>query len=515
MRPLVRRRSGSGRESRDPRVAIIGAGFGGIGLSVLLKKAGFHSFTMFEMAEGVGGAWWYNQYPGAEVDTVSHVYSYAFKPYGWSRTHARQPELQRYLEETVDQFGIRPHLRLSTSVRSAVWDASSHTWQLRLSTGAEAEFDVLVAATGFLNIPKLPSWPGLDTFEGPKFHTSRWEHQHDLAGKTIAVVGTGSTATQVVPELAKVVKKLYLFQREPGWVVPKGERDHTPEEQARLQRMLPYRWERLKWFWATEKRIWRGDPFRPGTGANELGRQGALAFIEMQLGERPDLAKAVTPGYPFWGKRLILNSTFYGALREPSVELVPRAVTSVTPTGVVDTDGVERDIDVLVMATGFKTTDYLGTVEIRGSDGRTLHEHWAGEPRAFLGLTVPKFPNFYIMYGPGTNGGEIVSVLMRQAEHIVRSLKRIRRGSATALEVRPAWDAMYDAWLQAQVNATSWAVADNYYKAPSGRIVTQWPFSAGVYGLFVTALAQLSEKRRHLAAQGTPPDDLAVTEPGL
>jgi cation diffusion facilitator CzcD-associated flavoprotein CzcO len=368
-----------------------------------------------------------------------------------------------------------------------------------------------VAATGFLNIPKLPSWPGLDTFRGPKFHTARWEHQHDLSGKTVAVVGTGSTATQVVPELAKTVKKLYLFQREPGWIVPKGERDHTPQERARLQRTLPYRLERLKWFWATEKRIWRGDPFRPGTGANDLGRRGALAFIEKQLADRPDLAKAVTPDYPFWGKRLILNSTFYAALKEPNVELVPRAVTAVTPDGVIDADGVSREVDVLVMATGFKTTDYLGTLEIHGSGGRTLQEHWAGEPRAFLGLTVRGFPNFYIMYGPGTNGGEIVSVLMRQAEHIVRSLKRIRRGTATALEVSNAWEAVYDAWLQSQVATTAWAVSDNYYKASSGRIVTQWPFSAGVYGLFVAALGRLSERGRRLPSddgtEGTLPSD--------
>jgi cation diffusion facilitator CzcD-associated flavoprotein CzcO len=483
-------------------VAIIGGGFGGVGLAVLLTKAGFDSFTLFEKAERVGGTWWYNQYPGAEVDTVSYVYSYAFKPYGWSRTHARQVELQGYLEETVDQFGLRPHLRLGTTVESAVWDEDSHSWLLRLDTGEEVEFDVLVAATGFLNIPKLASWPGLDSFTGPKFHTARWEHQHDLTGKTVAVVGTGSTATQLVPELAKTVKKLYLFQREPGWVVPKGERDHTAEERARLQKTFYYRLERFKWFWATEKRIWRGDPFKPGTEANELGRQGALAFIDKVFEDRPDLAKAVTPDYPFWGKRLILNSTFYAALKEPNVELVPRAVTTVTPTGVVDADGVERDIDVLIMATGFKTTEYLGTVNIRGSDGRTLDEHWAGEPKAFLGITVPKFPNFYIMYGPGTNGGEIVSVLMRQAEHIVRSLKRIRRGSASALEVKPVWHDMYDAWLQAQVNATSWAVADNYYKVSSGRIVTQWPFSAGVYGLLVMALGRLSEGGRRLRTDG-------------
>jgi cation diffusion facilitator CzcD-associated flavoprotein CzcO len=482
--------------SGTPVVCIVGAGFGGIGLGVLLKRAGIDTFTIYEKADRVGGAWWHNQYPGAEVDTVSHVYSYAFKSNAWTRTHAKQAELHAYLEDTVDDFGLQPHLRLGVAVESAAWDEDTHMYTLTLSSGETLQCHVLVGATGFLNIPKYPTWPGLETFQGPMFHTARWEPEHELSGRTVAVVGTGSTATQVVPELAKVAEKLYVFQREPGWIMYKGERDHTPEEAAQLAGSLHYRLERLKWFWALEKRIWRGDAWRPGSADNDLGQQAALAFIEKEFADRPDLKKAVTPDYPFWGKRLIFNSTFYRSLKSPNVELVPRAVASVTPTGVVDIDGVEREVDVLVMATGFRTTDYVGTMEVRGLDGRTLREHWAGEPRAFLGLTVPGFPNFYMMYGPGTNGGEIVSMLMRQAEHIVRAVKRMRRGRATALEVRPTWVDVYNAWLQAKVNVTSWAVADNYYKGATGKIVTQWPFSPGGYGVLVRALGRASETSR-------------------
>ncbi len=204
----------------------------------------------------------------------------------------------------------------------------------------------------------------------------------------------------------------------------------------------------------------------------------------------------VTPDYPYWGKRLIMNSTYYSALKLPNVELVPRAVSSVTATGVVDSDGVERPVDVLVMATGFKTTAYLGTFEVRGTDGRTLDECWAGEPAAFLGITVPNFPNFYIMYGPGTNGGEIVSMLMRQAEHIVKSVKRMVRRQVSALEVRPTWASVYDAWLLSQVQSTVWEVSDNYYKSSTGKIVTQWPYSPGTYGLMVRVLGRWSEQVR-------------------
>jgi cation diffusion facilitator CzcD-associated flavoprotein CzcO len=227
-----------------------------------------------------------------------------------------------------------------------------------------------------------------------------------------------------------------------------------------------------------------------------MGRQAALAFIDKELSEHPDIRKAVTPDYPFWGKRLVFNSTFYASLKLPNVELVPFPVESVTRTGLVDSGGVEHSVDVLVLATGFKTTDYLGTMEVRGRDGRTLQDVWAGEPSAFLGLTVPGFPNFYMVYGPGTNGGEIVSMLMRQAEHIVGAVKRMRRQRVTALEVKRTWAAMYDAWLEAQVGSTSWAIAENYYKGPTGKIVTQWPYSPGIYGVLVRALGRLSQTGR-------------------
>jgi cation diffusion facilitator CzcD-associated flavoprotein CzcO len=317
-----------------------------------------------------------------------------------------------------------------------------------------------------------------------------------LRGKTIAVVGTGSTSTQLVPELAKIAGRVHVFQREPGWIIPKGERDYTPDERRRLVHPLWYWLDRLKWYWNAEKRQWRGEPFRPGSTANDLGQQQALAFIERELGDRPDLQKAVTPQYPFWGKRLIFNSLFYAALKEPNVELVSAPVTAVTTTGVIDADGVERPVDVLVMATGFLTTDYLGTMQVRGVDGRSLQEYWAGEPRAFLGLSVPNFPNFYMLYGPGTNGGEIVSMLMTQARHVVRTAKRMRHQDVTAVEVKGLWADVFNAWLQAVVEKTAWATSSNYYKGPTGKVVTQWPSSPGIYALLVRALGRVSHDGR-------------------
>ena len=467
-----------------------------------LKKAGVDSFTIYDMAESVGGAWWYNQYPGAEVDTVSYVYSFPFKRHAWSRTHAKQPELLRYLNETVDEFDLRRHLRFGVAVDAAEWDENDHAYRLTLSTGERTECHVLVGATGFLNIPKYPTWPGLDAFQRPKFHTARWEPEHDLAGKTIAVVGTGSSGSQVVPELAKIAGKLLVFQREPGWVVHKLDRDHEPQERASLLNPWRYRLMRLKWFWGAEKMQWNGGLFRAGAPLNSAGRGAAVKFIQREFDDRPDLEKMVTPDYPYWGKRLIMNSTFYAALKRENVELVPRAVVSVTPEGVVDEDGVERRVDVLVMATGFQTSNYLGTLEVRGRAGRTLQEYWNGEPKAFLGITVPGFPNFFMLYGPGTNGGEIASMLMRQAEFVVGAVKRMMRQRVTAIEVRPTWADTYHAWLLSNVNNTVWAQANNYYRGDNGTIVTQWPFSPGRYGLLVRILGRASELTSRRATVG-------------
>jgi cation diffusion facilitator CzcD-associated flavoprotein CzcO len=272
-----------------PRVVVVGAGFGGIAAGVKMKQAGIHTFTIYESSLGIGGTWWDNTYPGAEVDVGSHLYCFSFKPHDWTRTHAKQPELQKYLEETVDEFGIRPHLRLGMTVESATWDDERDVWTVRLDDGTADECHVLVSGVGFLNVPRYPNWPGLDDFEGPRFHTARWEHQHDLTGKVVAVVGTGSSATQVVPAIQPFAEKLYVFQREPGWIVPKGERDLTAEERATLTRPWRRRRERWRLRYLAEKNLWFGHIFVPGTKANKAREQFCLDYIDRKFADRPDL----------------------------------------------------------------------------------------------------------------------------------------------------------------------------------------------------------------------------------
>jgi cation diffusion facilitator CzcD-associated flavoprotein CzcO len=479
-----------------PRVVVVGAGFGGVALGVKLQRAGIDTFTIYESSLGIGGTWWDNTYPGAEVDVGSHLYCFSFKPHDWTRTHARQPELQKYLEETVDEFGLRPHLRLGVTVESATWDDDRHVWKIRLDDGTADECHVLVSGVGFLNVPRYPTWPGMNDFQGPKFHTARWEHHHDLTGKVVAVVGTGSSATQVVPAIQPTVRKLYVFQREPGWVLPKGERDLTPDERATLAKPWRRRRERLRLKYMLEKNLWRGALFRPGTKVNAAREEVCRKYIARQFKDRPDLQQAVTPTYPYPGKRPVFATTFYPALKQENVELVPRAVTALTPTGIVDADGVERAVDVIVMATGFQPTNYLARLRVTGRAGQTLQEHWRGEPRAYLGITVPGFPNFFMLYGPGTNGGELVTMLEAQAQYAVRAVKRMIRERVTAIDVKPSFEARWFRWLQARMEGTSWTMTSNYFTSSTGKIVTQWPYGNWIYTVLTRLLGRVSEKTR-------------------
>lgn len=478
---------------------VVGGGFGGIAAGIYMKKAGIHDFRIIEQAAGLGGTWWDNHYPGAEVDVHSELYSFPFKRFDWSRTHARQPELQRYIGELVDEYDLLPHVSLSTRVIEAVWDEDRLSYDVSLTTGEVVTARVLVSAVGLMNVPRYPDWPGLDEFGGPHFHTARWEHEHDLTGKRVAVVGTGSTAAQVVPTIAPIVERLYLYQREPGWVLPKGDRDFTPEE--RLQRAseseLSRRRARTKLFIALMKSQAFARTHSPNTKRNEMAKARALAYIDEVFADRPDLKAALTPSYPFAGKRTVTSGDFYPALLRDNVELIPHAVARVTRTGVVDAAGVETPVDVLVMATGFQQTNVLSSLRVVGRGGRSLHDIWGSEPRALLGITVPGVPNFFMLYGPNTNGGEIFMNHRCQVRWAIRSIKRLQRSGGT-IEARERPFEMLDRWIQGRMQTTSWVQANNYYKSSTGRVVTQWPFDALTYNLLTRVFYRVGNKRvRH------------------
>ncbi len=473
------------------RVAIVGAGLGGIAAAVKLTRAGFREVTVYEKAGGPGGVWWQNTYPGCEVDIPSHAYSFSFMRYDWSGTHARQPELQRYAEDVIDRFGIRDRFRFGVAVREAVWDGDRY--RLALSDGTEAEAELLVSAVGMLSDPKLPDWPGLDGFAGPVFHTSRFDHDVDLAGKRVALIGTGSSACQLGPAIAPVVGRLDVYQREPGHVLPKRYRAFDPRQRARFRRFpVLQRVERVKLFRMGRQTV---GALRAGSEDNLRVERYFHRYLAKAVPD-PQTRAALTPDYPYGCKRPIYASGWYPMFARDGVELVPRAVARVTPDGVVDTDGVHRSADVLILSTGFRAADYLATLPVRGAGGRTLAEVWAGEPWAFLGLTVPGFPNLVMMYGPNTNGGfSVMTQHEIQADAVVRIARRLRgrerRGRAAALDTRPGPARRVDRWVQEQIAVTMSAAGagcGNYYHAATGKNVTQWPRSHTFYRLAVRLL---------------------------
>ncbi|MDG4832526.1 NAD(P)/FAD-dependent oxidoreductase [Solwaraspora sp. WMMD1047] len=479
------------KNGREPiRVAIIGAGLGGIAAAVKLRRSTSAQVVIFEQSAGVGGTWYDNRYPGCEVDVHSHAYSFSFLKYDWPRTHATQPELLAYAEHVVDRFGLRPLLRLNTRVTELAWEESTSTYRLSTERGDSEEFDVVISALGLLNVPRYPEWPGLDTFVGPCFHTSRWE-EHDLTGKTVAVVGTGSTAVQIVPAIAPAARQVYVFQREPGWIEPKNEREFTARERSWYRRVpFAQRLNRARIFHQGNRRF-KG--YDVGSRRQRRMREVCERFIAATIDD-PATRAAVTPHYPWGCKRPVLSSTFYPTLNRHDVELVPHAVRQVTPTGVIDATGTRRDIDVLILSTGFQPTKFLSSLDVKGRDGRSIHDVWRERASAFLGITVPGFPNFFMLYGPNTNGGvSVIAQLERQAEVVVRSVRRLERTRRRLVDTSPAATRRFLAWIDRRMVTHASAMnagCHNYYHDPAGHNVTQWPAGHLAYALATRLLTR-------------------------
>lgn len=462
-------------------IVVIGGGPGGISVAVNLIKAGVEDFVVLDKATGPGGTWWHNRYPGAEVDVTSELYSFSFMSHAFTRSHVRQPELLQYIEQTVDHFGIRDKFRFGVEVKTVAWKDGA--WTITAADGSRYRARFVVSAVGMLCDPHIPDWPGLTDFAGRSFHTSLWPSQLDLEGKKVAVIGTGSTAAQVVPGIVDKVAHLYLFQRQPGWVLPKMERDYPAEEIVSLRRSrLRRSWRRLKAFLKME--VTR-TAAKEGSARNRRMQQLALDYLGATIG---DAAKrdALTPGYPFGRKRPVLSSEFLPALGRNNVTVVPRAVERLSKHGVVDGSGTETPVDVVVIATGFQAANFLSSIEVLGPDGRSLREVWAGEPSAFLGLMVPDFPNFFMLYGPNTNGGDVMFTLERQAEWVARAMARASHRKLARIEVKRNLFEYADKMIERRNNRFAWASGtNNYYTSASGKVVTQWPYTQTFYSLLL------------------------------
>ncbi len=463
------------------RVAIIGAGAGGLGLAIRLAKSRQRDFVLFEASDGVGGTWRSNTYPGAACDVPSHLYSYSFarKP-DWTKTYAEQPEILRYLEDCAERFGVSGHVRPNTRIESALWDEGDGRWRLTDAHGGVYEADVLVSAVGTFATPSYPDIAGLRSFAGPCFHSARWQHEHDLAGRRVAVIGTGASAAQIVPELAKVAEAVHVFQRTPQWILPRSDKPFTEEEKRRFARNpIAARRHRRELYWALENTI----AFRHGEEGAERLEAVALSHLDYRIKD-DELRGKLTPDYPFGCKRALVCSDFYKAVLRDNVELVTERIERVTPGAIVTADGRERPLDAIVLATGFKATEYLASIDVVGVGGRRLHDDWSEVAHAYMGLTVAGYPNFFMLYGPNTNqgGNSIIVILEAQATYVLSALRAMRWRRARAVDVRRDVMDAYNRELQEALAGTIWSDGcQSYFKNANGKIATQLPQTSRWY----------------------------------
>jgi cation diffusion facilitator CzcD-associated flavoprotein CzcO len=463
------------------RVAIIGAGAGGLGLAIRLAKSRRRDFVVFEACDGVGGTWRSNTYPGAACDVPSHLYSYSFarKP-DWTKTYAEQPEILRYFEDCAERYGISRHLRPNTRISAAHWDERTRRWRLSDAEGGTYEADVLVSAIGTFTTPSMPDIEGLDSFAGPRFHSAQWEHQHDLTGRRVAVIGTGASAAQIVPELAKVAGRLHVFQRTPQWMLPRSDKPFTEEQKRRFARNpVAARRHRRQIYWAFENTI----AFRHGEEGAEQLKAIALSHIDHRIKDGGLRAK-LTPDQPVGCKRTLVCSDFYKAVLRENVELVTDRIERVTPDSVDTADGRERPVDAVVLATGFRATEYLEGIDVVGVGGRRLHDDWSEVAHAYMGLTVSGYPNFFMLYGPNTNqgGNSIIVILEAQARYVLSALRTMRWRRVCAVDVRRDVMDDYNRELQDALAGTVWNDGcQSYFKNANGKIATQLPQTSRWY----------------------------------
>lgn len=483
--------------ARKLNVLVVGAGMSGLLSAIRLTQAGV-PFEIVDKNPDVGGTWLENTYPGCRVDSSNHIYSYSFEPnHFWPQHFSTQPVLLDYFRGVAGRYDIKKKVRFETVVEEMAWDEDRAVWKVRLKTpsGVEhVEANAVITAVGQLNRPRFPDIKGRESFKGPSFHSAEWRHDVDLTGKRVAVIGTGASAFQFVPEIVGKVASLSVFQRTPPWGFPVPHyHEDVPEGMNWLMEHVPFydKWYRFWMFWmvtdgllpmVTADPAWKG----PTTAVSELNlgfREMIAAAIAAQAPDRPDLVAKIIPTYPPGGKRALLdNGVWLEALKRDNVELVTEGISEVTPAGIVTADGKARDFDVIIYGTGFHASKFLWPMKIKGRQGADLHETWAGDPRAYLGMTTPGFPNLFMIYGPNTNivvNGSIVFFSECSVRYILGCLKLLAQTGAAAMEpkreVHDAFNIKVDrgnslmAWGAPQV--TSW------YKNEAGRVTQNWPFA--------------------------------------
>jgi cation diffusion facilitator CzcD-associated flavoprotein CzcO len=469
-------------------IIIAGAGLGGLAAAIQLKQAGFENITIFEKASKVGGTWAQNTYPGCSCDVPVALYQYSFAPaIHWTNTYPTSSEMQTYCEQLVTQFGLAEHLHLMKEIRSARWDASTSQWQVTLDEGAVYQAGILIGALGQLNRPMTPAFEGQDNFKGPTMHSATWNHDVNLTGKKVGVIGAAASAVQLIPEVAKVASHLTVFQRRPNYIAPRNDRPIRASEVAMLMSSpeaamdIGNRTRQLT-FDTADTFFWQAFKWTPeGRAAySEVARD----HLERQVPD-PALRAKLTPDYPAGCKRILFTDTFYPALCLPHVTLQTNAIERFDEKGIITSDGMHHDLDVIVYATGFETTGWHWSMQVTGNQGQHLDEVWREGPRAYLGVTTVGFPNFFMLYGPHTNLGHnsITYMLEKQIAYIVQSLEGLSAQDAKSMSVTSAAQDRFFADLQNQLAGTVWAdpTCNSWYKNDKGEITQNWGGSCTEY----------------------------------
>jgi cation diffusion facilitator CzcD-associated flavoprotein CzcO len=460
---------------RDLDVVVVGAGFGGIAAAIELRRHGFERVTILEQAPDLGGTWFYNSYPGAACDVPSHLYSFSFaQRRDWTRLCSPQAEIHAYLRGVARHYDVDRLIHTNTTVTACAWDQDACRWRVHTERGEVHEADALVLATGQLSQPALPRIPGAERFAGHSFHSAQWDHTYALEGKRVAVVGTGASAVQFVPEIAPRVSRMTVFQRTGNWFMPRRNRRYNALVRALVARVPGLQALRRAFvFQYTESLTLT---IRHPRTFGRLAAARSARFMRSQL-QDPVLRERVWPDYTFGCKRILFSSHFLPALQRANVELVADAIAAIEPAGVRTADGRLHEVDCIVWATGFRTNDFMFPMHVSGRDGRDLRESWRDGAHAHLGIAVPGFPNMFLMYGPNTNtsGGSIIVYLEAQAAYLRQALAQLRSRGAGAIEVREDVEAASDRELQARFAGTAWLQCHSWYRDQHGRIVANWP----------------------------------------
>ncbi len=466
-------------------VAILGAGFGGMCMGIQLLEAGNRNFVILEKGHEVGGTWRDNTYPGAECDVQSHLYSYSFdtRP-DWSQRYAGWREIQDYILATTERHGVRPYIRFGSTVCSAHFDTASATWAIGLADGSTVTARHFVMATGPLHVPQVPKLPGLEGFQGKVFHSARWDHDYDLAGKRVASIGTGGSAIQYCPEIAPKVAQLHVFQRTPAWVIPRDTRRYSAGAKRRFAR-FPW-WRRLhraRLYWTNESRVW---PIFHAWIARSV-QPLAKWFIRRSVGD-PALAAKLTPDYTIGCKRVLISNAWYPMFRRPNVELVTAGIREIRAHSIVTDDGRERPVDCIILGTGFVVDPriYMRDFPITGLPGHSLAQDWKAGAEAYFGITVAGYPNLYQLVGPNTALGHnsIIFMIECQVHYILECLRELRERGADYLHVAPEAQAQFNQRVQEALRGTVWSSGCvSWYQQAEGKNFTIWPWSTWRYWL--------------------------------